>query len=171
MRCTLFYFKIKILTANAFLCGFNLPELKFCGKFAFVIEEDVMMKHLFRIFAFTALTMTVISCQKEGSSEASGTSSNDGDTSLAQPKIHTADTVQDIQALPVSEFEGEAVGGAMNSIFLEDAQGVTRDFAYPDLDRDSIDGWEEGDVVRVIFTPSKDGDVVKSVRVVKHNGQ
>ncbi len=126
------------------------------------------MKQLLRIFAFIALTMTVISCQKEGASGATDVSSNSGDTALAQPSV-PADTVQDVLALPVSEFEGEAVGGAMNSIFLEDAQGVTRDFAYPDLDRDSIDGWEEGDVVRVTFTPSKDGDVVKSVRVVKHS--
>lgn len=109
-----------------------------------------------------------VSCQKEASSSADEVSSDQDTDTIVQTKA-PADTVKDIMALPISEFEGEAVGGAMNSIFLEDAQGVTRDFAYPDLDRDSIDGWEEGDVVRVTFTPSKDGDVVKSVRVVKHH--
>ncbi|MDY4075852.1 MAG: hypothetical protein SOY38_03925 [Sodaliphilus sp.] len=86
-------------------------------------------------------------------------------------QILDTDTTANGNADSMLSVQGVAVGGAMNSIFVEDDQKESHDFAYPELNRDSIDAWEEGDIVKVTYTPGAEGDVVSSVRVIRHTAQ
>lgn len=127
------------------------------------------MKRSLYIVISAAMALLTVSCQKEGGN-AEGSATNTDTVSQAevvQPDTVAKDDVTSAESNTIS-VQGEAVGGAMNSIFVQDEKGNTYDFAYPELDRDSIDGWEEGDIVKVKYMPSNDGNVVSSVRVVKH---
>lgn len=109
------------------------------------------------------------SCQKGSGSvdDSASDTATVSQTEVAQPDTVVKDGVTSPESNALS-VQGEAVGGAMNSIFVQDDKGTTYDFAYPELNRDSIDGWEEGDIVKVKYTPGNEGNVVSSVRVVKH---
>lgn len=113
------------------------------------------------IFAIVSLFCAInfVSCQKEG---ASGASSVSEDTTKVETVVD--ENADDVEAHDTLSVDGVAMGGAMNSILVEDADDKSYDFAYPDLNRDSIDAWEDGDLVKIKYIPSKDGDVVISVR-------
>ena len=95
---------------------------------------------------------------------------SDTDT-IPVEQILDTDTTANGNADSMLSVQGVAVGGAMNSIFVEDDQKESHDFAYPELNRDSIDAWEEGDIVKVTYTTGAEGDVVSSVRVIRHTAQ
>lgn len=126
------------------------------------------MKRSFYILAFAASALFIGSCQKEG--KGSTDTASDADTIPIEQVLDT-DTTTKENTDGVLTIQGVAVGGAMNSIFVEDEQKEAHDFAYPELNRDSIDAWEEGDIVKVTYTPGAEGDVVSSVRVIHHTGQ
>ncbi|MDO4511267.1 MAG: hypothetical protein Q4B68_05555 [Bacteroidales bacterium] len=125
------------------------------------------MKKLFYIASLAFMMVAAAACQKEGSAS--------GEASEADTAVVVADSAIDsIVAQKVAEhasdllsINGVVVGGAMNSIMIEDCEGEAYDFSYPELSRDSIDAWEEGDLVKITYTHTKDGDVVVSVREIK----
>lgn len=127
------------------------------------------MKRSFYILAFAASALFIGSCQKEGKGTAD--TASDADTIPVEQVLDTDTTTKENNTDGVLTIQGVAVGGAMNSIFVEDEQKEPHDFAYPELNRDSIDAWEEGDIVKVTYTPGAEGDVVSSVRVIRHTGQ
>ncbi|MDY3007959.1 MAG: hypothetical protein SOR86_02800 [Sodaliphilus sp.] len=126
------------------------------------------MKRSFYILAFAASALFIGSCQKEGKGTAD--TASDADTIPVEQVLDT-DTTANGNADSMLSVQGVAVGGAMNSIFVEDNQKESHDFAYPELNRDSIDAWEEGDIVKVTYAPGAEGDVVSSVRVIRHTAQ
>lgn len=126
------------------------------------------MKRSFYILAFAASALFIGSCQKEG--KGSADMASDADTIPVEQVLNT-DTTAKENADGVQTVQGVALGGAMNSIFVEDEQKESHDFAYPELNRDSIDAWEEGDIVKVTYTPGAEGNVVSSVRVIRHTAQ
>lgn len=127
------------------------------------------MKRSFYILAFAASALFIGSCQKEG--KVSANIASDADTIPVEQVLDTDTTAKENNTDGVLTIQGVAVGGAMNSIFVEDEQKEPHDFAYPELNRDSIDAWEEGDIVKVTYTPGAEGDVVSSVRVIRHTAQ
>lgn len=127
------------------------------------------MKRSFYILAFAASALFIGSCQKE--SKGSADTASDADTIPIEQVLDTDTTAKENNTDGVLTIQGVAVGGAMNSIFVEDEQKEPHDFAYPELNRDSIDAWEEGDIVKVTYTPGAEGDVVSSVRVIRHTAQ
>lgn len=127
------------------------------------------MKRSFYILAFVASALLIGSCQKEGKGTAD--TASDADTIPVEQVLDTDTTAKENNTEGVLTIQGVAVGGAMNSIFVEDEQKEPHDFAYPELNRDSIDAWEEGDIVKVTYTPGAEGDVVSSVRVIRHTAQ
>ena len=126
------------------------------------------MKRSFYILAFAASALFIGSCQKEG--KGSADMASDADTIPVEQVLNT-DTTAKENADGVQTVQGVALGGAMNSIFVEDEQKESHDFAYPELNRDSIDAWEEGDIVKVTYTPGAEGNVVSSMRVIRHTAQ
>ena len=118
-----------------------------------------MMKKIIFGMVSLACAINFVSCQKEG---ASSTSSVPKDSTKVETVMD--EDSDDVEAQDTLSVDGVVIGGAMNSILVEDADGKSYDFAYPELTRDSIDAWEEGDLVKIKYSPSKDGDVVISVR-------
>lgn len=129
----------------------------------------IYMKRAFYILAFVASAFFVGSCQKEGKGSADAAS--EADTIAVEQAADSDSVANSEQNAGMLSVQGVAVGGAMNSIFVEDEQKEPHDFAYPELNRDSIDAWEEGDIVKVTYTPEAEGDVVSSVRVIRHTAQ
>ena len=126
------------------------------------------MKLSFDILAFAASALFMGSCKKEGKGSVETASGAD---TIPVEQVLDTDTTANGNADSMLSVQGVAVGGAMNSIFVEDDQKESHDFAYPELNRDSIDAWEEGDIVKVTYTPGAEGDVVSSVRVIRHTAQ
>ena len=121
------------------------------------------MKRCFYYLISIVLLLAVSCSPEKGKSEQSVDAvSNSADTVAKD----TANAVSEVQP-EVLQVEGTAVGGAMNSIMIEDASGEMLDFEYSQLSRDSIDAWEEGSKVKICYTRGADGDVVQSVRVVR----
>ena len=121
------------------------------------------MKRCLYLMAVVALLLAVGCSPEKAKNEQSPEVVADTTDTVA--KMPTDTVIKDQPE--VLTAEGTAVGGAMNSIIIEDAGGETLDFEYPQLSRDSIDAWEEGNKMQIRYTKDAAGNVVQSVRVVQ----
>jgi len=70
-----------------------------------------------------------------------------------------------IDSTAQQQLRGKVIDGAMNSIYVL-VQDDTLSFSYPDLARDSIDGWAIDDSVTVNYYMTAQGDSVTAVHVL-----
>ncbi len=119
--------------------------------------KRVMFSKL-KVLSVLALILLAGCIQEKGGEERSPASSVLESETPSQEPVKPQDT---------ETVTGVAVGGAHASIEIEDAQGESHEFSYPDIDPSRYDTWEEGDTMVVTFIHNDNPEIGDSVVSIK----